>query len=276
MLISIITINFNNKSGLLKTIESVVNQTYKSIEYIVIDGGSTDGSKECIEKYTSSINYYISEPDTGIYNAMNKGLAKASGVYLLFLNSGDYLHNNDVVKKVTQKLDSGLDIYYGNLNFISKLDTKIMKYPKELKFSYFYNGGYIPHPASFIKKSLFDLVGNYNENFKIISDWDFFVKAICKLDASYTYMDLTITDFDAYGISSDPTLTSLKKEEKKKSLCSNFSSFVDDAEDNLILKRKFSKTKFKQLDILETNKIAKKMNTVWLFLICLLFNKKIN
>ena len=92
LLISIITINYNNKSGLSRTIESVINQTYSNIQYIIIDGASTDGSKKIIKKYEHHISYWISEPDSGIYNAMNKGVDKAVGDYLLFLNSGDYLH----------------------------------------------------------------------------------------------------------------------------------------------------------------------------------------
>ena len=92
--LSIITINYNNLEGLKRTVESVINQTSKEFEYIVIDGGSNDGSGAYIESKSEHIDYWVSEPDKGIYNAMNKGIAKASGEYLLFLNSGDHLFSN--------------------------------------------------------------------------------------------------------------------------------------------------------------------------------------
>ena len=108
---SIITINYNNRDGLRKTIESVVNQSCRDIEYIVIDGGSTDGSVEVIEEYAGKIDYWVSERDKGIYNAMNKGLAQAHGEYLNFMNSGDCFHDNDVLINLPQDADE--DIIFG-------------------------------------------------------------------------------------------------------------------------------------------------------------------
>lgn len=98
--LTIITINLNNKAGLQTTIDSVIAQTYKDFEWIIIDGGSTDGSKELIEKYTNYIKYWVSEPDKGIYNAMNKGIKVAEGEYLQFLNSGDSLFSNSVLSDI--------------------------------------------------------------------------------------------------------------------------------------------------------------------------------
>ena len=112
--ITIITINFNNQNGLQKTMDSVFRQTNKDFQYIVIDGGSSDGSKELIERNQSKINHWVSEPDNGIYHAMNKGIEKATGEYLLFLNSGDELINELVVEKVTPLLHTE-DIISGNL-----------------------------------------------------------------------------------------------------------------------------------------------------------------
>jgi glycosyltransferase involved in cell wall biosynthesis len=276
MLLTIITINYNNKSGLQKTMQSVFEQTYNDIEYIIIDGKSTDGSKEYIEKNTSKISYWVSELDKGIYNAMNKGIDNATGDYLLFLNSGDCLVQNDIIEKVNAKLTDGLDIYYGNLNFVSNNSIKLMEYPKKPKFSFFYNGGYIPHPSSFIKKRLFEeVVGYYDEDYIIIGDWDFFIKAICKYNASYKYVDLTVTNFDINGLSSDASMNSVKIKEKQKCLSSHFPMFIEDGEEFFKLKKKLNVKKFKQLYLLESNKFAKKLNTVWLFLMCLVFNKKI-
>ena len=117
--ISIISINYNNKEGLRKTVESVVNQTYKNFEYIVIDGGSTDDSTDILDEYHEKINYIVSEPDSGIYNAMNKGIKVAKGDYLLFLNSGDCLIDQFVIQKVITELNDKISIYYGNLIYSS-------------------------------------------------------------------------------------------------------------------------------------------------------------
>ena len=114
LILSIITINLNNREGLRKTIESVVNQTFQDFEFIVIDGASTDGSVEVIQDYPR-INYWISEPDTGIYNAMNKGIAKATGEYCLFLNSGDTLFQINTLTGILQSNPKG-DIIFGNVH----------------------------------------------------------------------------------------------------------------------------------------------------------------
>ena len=107
--ISIITVNYNDREGLKKTIESVINQTWQDFEFIIIDGGSTDGSREVIEQYKDKIDYWISEPDKGIYNAMNKGIKAASGEFLLFLNSGDRLIDKNITEKVISKLESNIE-----------------------------------------------------------------------------------------------------------------------------------------------------------------------
>ena len=103
---SIITVNFNNKEGLRKTIESVIRQSFRDFEYIVIDGGSTDGSADILKEYDAQIDYWVSEPDKGIYNAMNKGIVQAKGEYLNFMNSGDYFYDNQVLQHVA---DYGYD-----------------------------------------------------------------------------------------------------------------------------------------------------------------------
>ena len=113
MKLSVITINFNNRDGLRKTIESVVNQTFKDFEYIIIDGGSTDGSVDVIKEYADRIDYWVSEPDKGIYNAMNKGIDVAKGEYCIFMNSGDCFYVNDVYENVFRELD-GVDIIIGD------------------------------------------------------------------------------------------------------------------------------------------------------------------
>ena len=206
--LTIITINFNNAEGLRKTMASVAAQSFKGIEYIVIDGGSTDGSKAVIEEYHSFISYWVSEKDNGIYNAMNKGIRKASGDYILFLNSGDYLKSSQTISNCGP---AGMqeDIVYGNLEF----NNNVKVYPDQLDFTFFFRDS-IPHPASFIRKSLFESAGWYNEQHKIVSDWEFFLKAIIEKQCSYRHINETVAVYDTGGISANPAFEQLHTKER--------------------------------------------------------------
>jgi glycosyltransferase involved in cell wall biosynthesis len=168
---------------------SVLNQTFQDFEYIVIDGGSTDGSVNLIRKSKDSLAYWISEKDTGIYNAMNKGIKQARGEYLLFLNSGDYLYKEDVLDRIIEKQLKS-DIIYGDMILdLEDIDSRKMIKIKEKKISqYFFMKNSLPHPCSFIKKSLFDKIGLYNESLKIVADYEFFLKAILKAGATFTHI----------------------------------------------------------------------------------------
>lgn len=199
MRLSIITINFNNRDGLRKTIESVVNQTWQEFEYIIIDGGSTDGSVDVIKEYADRIDYWVSEPDKGIYNAMNKGVAAAHGEYLLFLNSGDELADRNILQQVCNKL-CGVDIIMGLVRVVpsNRIAYTDVEYP--LRFQHFYLGCPVPHPASFIRAHLFEK-HMYDENYKIVSDWKFFLQTIILENCSYTTINEIITNFKEGGIS---------------------------------------------------------------------------
>ncbi len=197
--VSIITVNLNNKAGLLKTIRSIQNQTFNEIDYIVIDGGSTDGSKELIEQ-TQFISKWVCEEDEGIYDAMNKGIGLATGEYLLFLNSGDCLHDNATLEKIVPLLNQ-FDIIYGDLFFADKLNPYIYHYPSELSFSFLFNAS-LAHPATFIKRDLFGRFGQYDTRFQIVADWAFFINVIVKKNASTKHIKQIISDFDTNGISS--------------------------------------------------------------------------
>jgi glycosyltransferase involved in cell wall biosynthesis len=222
--LSIITVNLNNSAGLRKTIESVVNQTFSDYEYIIIDGGSTDGSVEIIKEFADKITYWLSEPDKGIYNAMNKGIKVAKGEYCLFLNSGDWLVSNFVLDNVFSEI-SGENVIFGNVfKFQSNVKTLIDKGFEKSKISlgdiYF---GNICHQSSFIKKSLFDKFGLYNEEYKIVSDWAFFLKIIGLENVSVKYINVNICYYDLTGISStQKELRYLEKDmELKKSIPEN-------------------------------------------------------
>ena len=225
--LSVVTINFNDKIGLEKTITSVIHQSYAYFEYIVIDGNSTDGSKELLENYGQYITYSLSEPDSGIYNAMNKGIKVANGEYLLFLNSGDYLVDNDVLTRVGQFIDGTYDLYYGDAIFKDNINEQIVKYPNKLSFHFFtYNN--LCHQATFIKKSLFETVFYYNENFKIISDWEFLIYAICIKNCTYKHIDEIICYYDFEGISSKDNSKDLIAKETKIVMNNYFSAFIED------------------------------------------------
>ena len=193
---SIITINYNNFNGLKQTIESLLCQTYTNYEYIVIDGGSSDGSKKIIENFSDKIDYWVSEPDKGIYNAMNKGVSKATGEYCLFLNSGDVLHRNNVLEQIAAGgLDT--DLLIGKVRYLNT--GQLSSLPDVLTMKHFYSRS-LPHPSTFMKRTIFESL-HYDESFRIVSDWKLFIEAVIMRNASYAFSDVVVTDFDTTGIS---------------------------------------------------------------------------
>lgn len=193
---SIITINYNNSQGLKQTIESVVSQSFSDYEYIVIDGGSKDGSKDVIEDFADRIAYWVSEPDSGIYNAMNKGVSKASGEYCLFLNSGDVLHSNNVLEQIAAGgLDT--DLLIGKVRYLNT--GQLSSLPDVLTMKHFYSRS-LPHPSTFMKRTIFESL-HYDESFRIVSDWKLFIEVVIMRNASYAFSDVVVTDFDTTGIS---------------------------------------------------------------------------
>lgn len=210
MKLSIITVNFNNKTGLQKTIESVISQTFHDFEWIIIDGGSTDGSRELIEQNANLFSYWVSEPDKGIYNAMNKGIKLAKGDYLQFLNSGDWLYDDTSLERCFSHSFSG-GIVYGDFYFV-KSDGQMVKScfqnPLTLRYLYHYSLG---HNASFIKRELLQ-EELYDERYKIVSDWAFFLKQALK-NCDFKYIDEIVSCFDTSGISS--TNKELVKKERE-------------------------------------------------------------
>lgn len=170
MTLSIITINLNNCNGLKRTIDSVISQTFKDFEWIVIDGGSTDGSKELIEQYADLFAFWVSEPDKGIYNAMNKGIAHAKGDWLQFLNSGDWFYENTTLYNVFSK-NFDDDILYGDVTYVDSTNAKIVRKeskPNNIDLFYFYHNT-LCHQASFYRKKVFDN-NLYDESFSICGD----------------------------------------------------------------------------------------------------------
>lgn len=222
--VSIITINLNNKAGLKKTIESVISQTYSNLEYIIIDGNSKDGSLDIIKQYKNKIDYWVSEPDKGIYNAMNKGILKSGGDYLLFLNSGDWLVSSETIKTVFHQ-PIFEEIIYGNV-------LKVTDNTKTIQDKGFQRSNLtladmvistICHQATFIKGSLFKIYGLYSEEYKLVSDWCFLLKVIGLGSCTTRYIDLDISFVDMHGISSsrDGTLIQERSRELMRVLPKN-------------------------------------------------------
>lgn len=198
MLISVVTINYNNASGLEETIKSVTSQTFGDFEYIVIDGGSTDGSKQIIERFADKIDYWVSEKDKGIYNAMNKGARAAHGDYVAFLNSGDVYADKDALTNVAaQHLKA--DVCVGDLKFSTGGVLKAPK-AKDVTMSFFMNGS-LSHPSSFTRRELL-IRHPFVEEFRISADMEFFMYVLVKLNASYQQLNGVVSIFDTTGISS--------------------------------------------------------------------------
>ena len=208
MILSIITINCNNAVGLEKTMQSVISQTRTDYEYVIIDGDSTDGSVAAIKDMAKRLDgriKWISEPDMGIYDAMNKGIAMASGDYVQFLNSGDCLAGNDVTARMLQALDSNgrPSILYGNM--VKEMPDGKRKRDvgfagKEITLLDFFIGT-LNHSSAYIRKDLFDKYGLYDASLKIASDWKWYLKAIVLGDEKPVYTDIDVTLFDMTGIS---------------------------------------------------------------------------
>jgi len=238
MKLSIITINYNNADGLRKTLASVASQTYRNIEHIIIDGGSTDGSVDVIREYEKQNTLllgrdgvgltikWLSEPDKGIYNAMNKGIRKVTGDYVQILNSGDMLAAEDVTERMVFKLnelwneqvnEDGAPILYGNMIKKDYTTGKILGKSREVEYSLRnYYSATMNHDCCYIRRGLFETYGLYDENLKIVSDWKWFLQAIGLGHVKPVYVDIDVTIFDASGISE--TNLTLRNQERRQVL----------------------------------------------------------
>lgn len=203
--ISIITVNFNNKNGLYKTIESVQKQTYSNVEYIVIDGGSRDGSKELIKRYAESLSYWVSEKDRGIYDGMNKGLGMATGDYCLFLNSGDYLVDNNVLSLLFDKTILNEDLIIGRQKFINERGriTKGWRIDENEMDERFLWHNTLPHQATFIKTAVLKEIGGYDLNYPVCADWVSWHYLLNEKHCTYKLTDTFVSIMEQGGTSSD-------------------------------------------------------------------------
>lgn len=197
---SIVTVVRNGINSIESTILSVINQNYQNFEFIIIDGNSNDGTVEVIKKYENYITYWISEPDKGIYDAMNKGILRSNGKYIILLNSDDYFHNNEVLKNIVTKIDS-FDIFYVcDVLISSKKGTKPLKLNPQSKF--FVNIPFI-HTGLIIPKKIYDIIGLYSLEFEIASDIDFVFRLLIN---NYSYKKIE----GPYVIMSDEGISNKK------------------------------------------------------------------
>ncbi len=200
--LTIVSVNKNNFTALINTLNSIRDLVFnEKINHLIVDGDSNDlveGFNQLQSRFTFD---YISEEDTGIYNAMNKGISLSKGNYILFLNSGDTIINPINFNHLLSEC-SEIDIVYSNIyKLLLDADSSVeCKFPEILSLDYMICYG-LPHQATLIKKTLFNKVGFYNENYKIISDWVFFMEALFYHNATYKYVDVTAINFDASGIS---------------------------------------------------------------------------
>ena len=214
--ISIITVCYNAAHLLAKTIESVIEQTYKNIEYIVIDGKSTDDTNEIIANYRSNIHTYVSEPDSCVFDAMNKGISVATGDLIIFLNAGDYYISPFVIEYFISKLNTAsADVFFGRFIWEAPLtrdivlsDNSQVNYNWELKELNF------PHPATIYKKNVFEQVGMFDLSFPLQADYEWNVRALVNRKIAFQYIDIITVRFRADGISNDPKHADAISDEK--------------------------------------------------------------
>jgi glycosyltransferase involved in cell wall biosynthesis len=197
--LSIITVNKNNAAGLEKTCLSIISQTYQDFEWIIIDGASQDNSVNIIKKYSHKTAYWVSEPDTGVYNAMNKGINIATGEYLLFLNSGDFLLYPWTLQEVIDEITNSefADIYFSD----AVLSTyKVWRYPQKITLKYLIRRNLNPQNC-LIRRELFKH-RLYDESYLFLADWLFLVREIIEYNISLTHIKTKISIYDTGGISS--------------------------------------------------------------------------
>ena len=227
--LSIVTINWNNGPGLEKTIRSVLSQNYPAIEYIIIDGKSTDSSVTVIESYAPYISYWVSEKDRGLYDAMNKGLQKATGDYVLFLNSADVLSSDSAITNLLEG-NNGEDVIYGNIALELNDSLKEVKSNGLVVFSKQYQHDLPPHPAMLIRRTLLNEYNGFDTSYKIIADVVLIAQIFSDKNIRYTYKDLSVTNFDMNGVSSSKQNQHEIYLERKRFLTSSFPQYLPDLE----------------------------------------------
>ncbi|MEO0553747.1 MAG: glycosyltransferase family 2 protein [Bacteroidota bacterium] len=233
--ISIVTVVYNGVATIQATIQSVLNQDHPDIEYIIVDGGSNDGTIDIIKSYENQIHKYISEKDNGIYDAMNKGIDMASGNVIGILNSDDLYFDSGTVSKVMQLMnEKKVDILYGDLiYFRSKDENKIARYYKGNLFSesQVSKGWVPPHPTFFIKKHIYEKYGKFNTQYTLSADFDLIVRFLSRYKVPYYYLPEVLVKMRLGGESTNSIKNIIKmnfdnlKSCKQNNIKTNFIKF---------------------------------------------------
>jgi glycosyltransferase involved in cell wall biosynthesis len=209
--VSIITINFNDRSGLERTLNSVFSQTYTNWEQIVIDGGSTDGSANYLEEVSNKLAHWISESDNGRFHAMNKGISVANGDYLLFLHSGDVFTSEHALEDFVTHPDFNGNVIYGDYSF----RDGGKEYPDKVSPDYFVRTS-LPHQSTLFSRNVFKSCGNYDESYRISGDREWYLRAVISDRLSFTHIPMALTSFDLTGVSNDPSARKAKLAEDRR------------------------------------------------------------
>lgn len=214
ILISIITVVFNGEKHLGETINSVLNQTYNNIEYIIIDGASTDSTLDIIKKYEDKLAYWVSEPDNGIYSAMNKGLEQCKGELIGIINADDWYEKNSIELVVNKYSETNFDICYGNLNFIHPDNSvKLIEAPRNIENMK--RQMVLFHPTIFIKKACYLKYGFFDDSFRITGDYDLILRLYMR-NLKFIKINALLANFREGGMSASFTLTNLKENIKTR------------------------------------------------------------
>lgn len=205
MKVSIVTVCYNNESTIAYTIDSVLNQSYNNIEYIIIDGYSLDQTKKIIASYGDRVDHFISEPDKGIYNAMNKGIKIATGDIIGILNADDFFTNEKIIEKIVEEFESNnLDAVYGDVQFV-KPDkiNKVVRYYSSKKFNLNkFKYGIMPaHPSFYVKSEAFKKYGYYKEDYRIASDFEILIRFLYTFKMAHSYVEFPFVTMRTGGIS---------------------------------------------------------------------------
>lgn len=201
--VSVISACFNSEKYLERAVQSLLSQTYKNIEFIVIDGGSTDRTLRILDKYKDDIDYLMSEPDNGIYDAMNKGIKCSTGDILYFFNSDDRFYDKDIIKKVVDFFNKKkVDFIYGNIAncYLGDSRFSIGRYPRIITKRHFIRNT-IGHPATFFRRDCFEKAGMYDIRYKIVSDYEWYMRALYRYHLRYAYINQLISIFQCNGAS---------------------------------------------------------------------------
>ena len=218
MKISIITVSLNASENIQQAIESVASQADVLMEHIICDGHSIDGTQEIIERQLALYNHisYISEKDVGIYDAINKGIRMANGSIIGILNADDFYANDTVLKKVLDQfeIDPSIDIVYGDLNYVHKLSpSKIFRkwVSKNYYDNFFEDGNDLPHPTMFVRKEVYEKIGNYNTSLKIASDYEWMLRALKVKQIKSKYIPVLMINMRLGGVSNKSLLNVIRQ-----------------------------------------------------------------